>query len=192
MMKGETTTDEFVLTTRVEGTERNLTMKVGDVIEATIKNVEGYEISLYMVFHSSVDGDVTGDSWTVNITEVSATSSSGPTLVIPTDPVLINQMYNGMANVSYEGDKVFVNSQHQDGSKTYISEYVYDITTGWVTKITQSTLLDGVEVEIFIAESVGISSSPDDSESTPSLTPVPLWPTIFFLIIAASLYRRKR
>ena len=192
MMSGDTTTDEFVLTTRVEDNERNITMKIGDTIDVTIKDVDGYQISLYMTFHSSVDGDVTGDSWTVNIAQIDEKNSNGPSLLVPTDPVLIDQMYKDIANVSYVGDKVFINSQHDDGSKTYMSEYVYDITTGWVTKITQTTLLDGTLVEKFVAESVGTSTSPNDSETNPSLTPVPLWPTIFFLIIAASFYRRKR
>ena len=195
MNDDSSTSDIFVLSARVDEIEQNLTMKVGDKIDVYIEAVDGYQITLFMTFHSSVDGDITADSWTLNIAEIVATSSSGPTLLVPTDPALIDKMYDGIADVSYDGDKVIVKREKYSDSKTYISEYVYDLTTGWVTKITQTTQLDGVEVERFVAESVGISTSPDDSnesDTIPTLTPLPLWPSIFFLIIAASLYRKKR
>jgi len=190
MMNDDSTiSDIFVLSTRVEDNEQNISMKVGDQVEAIVKDVDGYQISIYMIFHSSLDGDVTSDSWTINIDKVDE-KSDGPMLVIPTDPVMIDQMYKEFANVSIEGDKVFIKIQHDDYSNTYISEYVYNLTTGWVTKMTQIKLVDGIQVEKFVAESVGTLSS--NTDSIPTLTPIPLWPTIFFLIIAASFYRRKR
>ena len=93
-----------------------------------------------------------------------------------------------------KGDKVIIDSYREHDSKTYISQNIYDINTGWVIRMSQTTKVDGVEVEKFSAESVGVSTSPADKKTTttPSLTPVSLWPTIFFLIIAAPIYRRKR
>lgn len=145
-----------------------------------------------MVFHSSADGDVTADSFTVNIAKLDGTNANGPMFIIPTDPKIIDDMFKDKAEVFYDGDKVYIDSEHQDGDKTYISQNIFDITTGWVIRMSQTTKVDGVEVEKFSAESIGTTISPDDSTTNPSLTPVPLWPSIFFLIIAASFYRRKR
>jgi hypothetical protein len=194
LMRGEdnTTTEDFVITTRVDDSEQTLTMRVADIIDVIIDEVDGYNITMHMVFHSSVDGDITADSWTINIVNPNEGSSQGPMFVIPTDTDIIDDMFDGKAEVRYDGDEVIIDSHREDESKTYISQNVYDINTGWVIRMSQITKVDGVEVEKFSAESVGISNSPTNKTTVPSLTPVNLWPTLFFLIIAAPIYRRKR
>ena len=192
MMYDGTPSEEFHITTRVENVEQNLTMKVPDTIDVVVEEINGFNITIYMVFHSSADGDVTADSFTVNIAKLDGTNANGPMFIIPTDPKIIDDMFKDKAEVFYDGDKVYIDSEHQDGDKTYISQNIFDITTGWVIRMSQTTKVDGVEVEKFSAESIGTTISPDDSTTNPSLTPVPLWPSIFFLIIAASFYRRKR
>jgi hypothetical protein len=186
------TTEDFRITTRVDYSDKNITMRVPETIDVIIDEVDGYNITMHMVFHSADDGDITADSWTVNIANPNEGSSQGPMFVIPTDKQIIDEMFDGKAEVTYEDDKVNVDSYQEHESKTYISHYVYDLNTGWVVSLSQTTKIDGVEVERFSAESVSTSTSLEKSTTIPTLTPISLWPTIFFLIIATPLYRRKR
>ena len=84
-----------------------------------------------------------------------------------------------------------------DENSTKEEKYEYDLKSGWILKITQSKFVDGNEVEFLVAESIEIISNPpedenEDDQSLPSLTPIPLWPTLLFLLGAASIYRKKR
>ncbi len=194
LMRNEdgSSTENFLITTRSDDSEVNLTMRVPDKIDVIIDKVEGYNITMHMVFHSSLDGEITADSFTVNIVNANENSSQGPMFVIPTDPKVIDDVFEGIAEVTYDGDKVYIDSYRTYDSTSISRNYIYDISTGWVIRMFEVTEVDGVEVQRFAAESVGVSTSPDDTTTIPTLTPISLWPTILFLIIAAPIYRRKR
>ena len=196
MMKGEDGTVTNTLPIEF-GEDKSIEMAVGDQIEIYIQDVNGYHVSLEMTFHSSISGETMSDSWTTDISKLPEGESDGPIFIIPTDEQFIKNLFEGFGNVTITEDRAFVKIVKHEENNTIVEECEYDLKTGWILKITQSEFVDGNEVEFLVAESIEITSNPfeaeeKDSESLPSLTPIPLWPTLLFLLGAALIYRKKR
>ena len=177
---------------------KSVQVTVGDQLEIVINDVSNFYVTMYMKIYSSLDGEVISDPWTIDISEFPEEDKNGPVFVIPTEKEMINNLFKDHGNVTFSDDKVFVNIENHENGTIFIEKYVYDQNTGWIIEIDISTLIDGDVVEDIQAESIKIISNvnPEDRENTGELSnelsPIPLWPSLLVLVIASTIYRKKR
>lgn len=188
------TSDIFIIDHGGDETPQFTRVKVGDRIEVVIKDISGYYVTIFMKIHSSVDGDVTTDSWTQDISKFPKEEDGGPPFIIPTDKNKIADIFENATEITFDSDSVFIKIEHSDTSRNTTEEYEFDLNTGWVLKIKMVTSENGNEVERISAKSIGITtgeySDPDNNDD--NLTPIPLWPSLIFLVLCAALMRKRR
>ena len=174
---------------------KSIEMKFGDKIEIKIKEVDGFLISLEMIFHSSITNESVSNSCTTDISKLPNEDSTGHIFIIPTDEQMIKDLFQGHGVVTFNEDKVILTKEKCEGNVTFKEEIIYDLKTGWALKITQYKFINGIEMEKVVAESIEINSNNSEdkkNDNIPTLTPIPYWPTLLFLIVSGLVYRKKR
>jgi len=190
-------TNVFHFEIEENGHIRVISVTEGDHIEVIIKDVVGSEVTMYMKINSSIDGNIVTDPWTIDLTFKDENMSGGPPLLVPNDFQAVEKMFGDKGDVTQVNDEFHVKMTHDEENETFVDEFVYDSKTGWVLSISQSVIIDGEPQLILLVNSLGYSTATDvpgedNSSSLPSLTPVPLWPTLIFLVAASLVYRKRR
>ncbi|MHA1973177.1 MAG: hypothetical protein ACTSW1_09300 [Candidatus Hodarchaeales archaeon] len=191
-----TISDTLYLDVGINGGTRTISLQPGDTMEIVVKDVADSKITIFMKINSTTDGSIETDPWTMDLSYPQENQNEAPPFIVPTEFEKIKTVFGEKAEVTQSNDEFHVKVSYDKDNNIFIDEYVYDASSGWVLSMKQSIMVDGEPQLMIFVESLGYTESVNESDNNSSptleLTPVPLWPSVLFLLIASLVYRRKR
>ncbi|MHA2248008.1 MAG: hypothetical protein ACXADY_23880 [Candidatus Hodarchaeales archaeon] len=185
--------------------ENQVTVQPGDTAKVEVDDIQDLEIYVSITFNSAMDGNVNIGSMPINLKEHTYSFERGPIFVVPLDEQMIKDIFKGDYDDDGEEDTDFtfgsnsvvilISSRNEE--KDYEDELTYDLETGWLTKFKRTVEEDGDVIEkLIFVEATDISPDVSETEDTVDdnieVTPIPLFPVICSLLLAAGILRKKR
>lgn len=190
------------------GGDKQVTIQPDDTAKIVVEDIQEPEIDVTIIFNSAIDGIVDIGTMTINFKEHTYSYESGPIFIVPIDEQMIREIFQGDydddgvkdANFTFSTETVVILISSSDGEKDYEDEFTYDLKTGWITKYSHTVEEDDVVIEkLIFVETTDIQDFSDtqDTKDTKAddnvdLTPIPLFPVMVSLLLAAGIPRKRR